>query len=221
MALLDRYADAQEYRARVISTDAAVDTLIDEHLTTASRRLEKMMGVCGGYFNSASGTRTFDGHGGRLLRLQEPVGNLSGDLDHCLTAVTADSIKIDSDADGSFDDFTLDFDDAWVRGSPANAATFGEPFTAIELLPITSATIAAWPTRAAAVEITGTFGWAAVPGVIKELAIYLARDMRDLHKGGATMTIETLDGPVQMSSDTFGRFMAASRFYSRRIPAFA
>ena len=216
MALLSAYASAGDYRDRVMSTDASDDEEITSLLETVSRRLERMLGVCPGYFNTATGTRTYDGHGGRVLRLRGSDG-----LAHCLTAVTADSVKIDTDGDGSFDDFTLDFADAWLRGLPANAATFSEPFTAIELLPITSATITSWPTRAAAVEITGTFGWAAVPGVIKELAIYLTRDMRDLHKGGATMTIETLDGPVQMSSDTFGRFMAASRFYSRRIPAFA
>ena len=96
-----------------------------------------------------------------------------------------------------------------------------EPFTALELLSITTATITSWPTIVAAVEITGTFGWASVPGVIKELAIYLTRDKRDMHKGGATMTIDTLDGPVVMSNDTFGRWMGVVRDYSRRLPAFA
>lgn len=217
MALLDAYAEVEDYKARNRMTGDADDQEIAALLLLNSRRAEKLLHCAAGYWNTHSGTYVFDAYGGTILDLRDSAG-----MAYCLTAITADSLALDTDGDGSFDDYTLDLADAWVRGLPANAASFSEPFTSIELLPISSATITSWPDAPASVQIAGTFGWAAVPTAIREFVIALTRDMRDTHMAGSTRELQGPDGETFLvADDTFGRFMALAGLYGRRIVQFA
>ena len=54
MALLDPYATAAEYRARVQSTSATEDVDIIDQLTAAARELERHLGLPPGAFNQSA-----------------------------------------------------------------------------------------------------------------------------------------------------------------------
>lgn len=217
MAQLDPYAELDEYRARNRVTGERDSLAVAELLTLNSRRLEKMLHVAPGYFNTHAATYVFDAYGGSVLDLRDRAG-----MAYCLTAITADSLALDTDGDGSYDDYTLDLDDAWVRGLPENAASQSEPFMSLELLPLTSATITTWPDAPASVQIAGTWGWATRPPAVREVVIALTRDLRETHLAGATMQLQGPDGEVfDVRPDTFSRFMALASLYGRRGVVFA
>lgn len=216
MALLDAYANAAEYRARVGKVSIAEDATILTLLTSVSRVVEKRLGVMVGAFNTHSGVYVFDGTGRSLLRLRDRAGR-----QYFLTAITADSLKIDSDLDGSYDDYTLDLSDAWVRGLPENAAAGSEPYTAIELRPLTSATITTFPNLPGCVQITGTFGWAAVPGAIKDRVVGITRELIDVQHAGAAMLVSDVEGEIDRVPAARALMSLLEREYSHRLPAFA
>jgi len=214
MALLDSYADFTQYKdANKLLSDTD-EISITDLLLLNSRRLEKLLRVAPGYFNTHTATYTFDGHGGSVLYLRDRAG-----LAYCLTAITADSLLIDDDADGTFDDYTLDLADAWVRGLPENAASQSEPFRRLELLPLSTATITAWPKAAASVQITGTWGWAAVPSAVRESVIALTRDARETLAAGATQQLPEF--PFEVRPDTWARVMTMANLYGRKVPRVA
>lgn len=211
MALLDAYATLAEYKAEYNLTASTWDTEITAALLGRSRVAEKLLGVAAGYFNTHSATYVFDGHGESVLWLRDRSG-----VGYCLTAITADNCSIDTNLDGTAD-YTLDLADAWLRGLPENAAGLSEPFTALELLPHTTATITKWPDLPASISITGTWGWAAVPHQINQFTLKLVRDLRDMQTGGATQQVRDIDGvPIPLSDDTFRHFMAIAGLYGRR-----
>jgi hypothetical protein len=214
MALLDAYATDTQYRARTGDKSIGTDANLNQELLAASRLLERALGVAAGAFNLSTSTqRTFDAHGGTVLYLRDREGR-----QHFLNTVGADGIGVDADAGGAFNDYTLDFADAWVRGLPENAALGSEPFTAIELLPITSATLMRWPDRVAATRITATWGWTAVPQPIVALAIHLVHDLRDAHLAGAVLDLPGIDRSLPLQDDTWRLWLDLRRLYSRALP---
>lgn len=176
---LTAYATAAEYRLRTGDQTTGVNATLDAQLLGVSRWVEEALAVMPGYFNPHVGTYIFDGSGERVLYLRDREGR-----GYCLTAIDADSLKIDSDLDGAFDDFTLDLADAFVRGLPENAASASKPFTALELLTGRSSTISLWPRFPGNIEITGTFGWAAVPDQVVELVCHRTQELREHLKAG-------------------------------------
>jgi hypothetical protein len=200
MAILDAYATATNYRAQTGDKASGADAVLDAQLLTVSRLLERSLSVQPGAFNTHSATYTFDGRGGRVLDLRDRSGRT-----HFVTAITANSLGIDSELDGTYDGYLWDLSDAWVRGLPENAVAASEPFTRIEILPhIATAELTVWPTRPAAVRITGTWGWGAVPGAIMQLTVSLAHDLRQAQLSGALMesppTLESGGFPMQDQS---------------------
>jgi hypothetical protein len=216
MALLSAYANVGEYKQLNKHSGADADALITEELLAASRRIERMLGVTPGYFNTHAETYTFDGGGGPILRLRDSAGRA-----YCLTGINGNGVGVDTERDASYDGYSWDLADAWVRGLPANAAAGSEPFTALELLNITTAPETRWPTFPAAVQVTGTWGWLAVPGVVRDVTAALVRDLLELHRAGAFREVQTLDGSVPMTEDTFGRWMSVASSYSRKLPVVA
>lgn len=183
-----------------------------------SRLLERSLQVAPGAFNaSATGqARIFDGTGTAILRLRDRAG-----YGYFLTTLDADSLKIDSDLDGSYDDYTLDFGDNWVRGLPENAVAHSEPFTAIELRPTTTATLTVFPKLPGCIQITGTWGWAAVPQIIQDLVIHRTHELREALKGGAIEALPSFEGAVPLQPRTFWLWKEAERLYGRRVLALA
>lgn len=219
MALLDAYATEAEYIARVGSQASTGNTTLQAQLVTATRLLERSLGWAPGAGNSNTGIRTFDAHGGTVLRLRDSDGR-----QEFLQSIDADGLGIDSEDDGTYDGYSLDLDDAWLRGLPENAAAHSEPYEALELLTfLSTCQPSVWPTRRAVVQITGTWGWAAVPGVLKELTVHLTHDLIEAHAGGATLEVPTLDaaGPGLLQDQTWRLWREARAMYNRRLPAVA
>ena len=217
MALLDSYATLAQYRAAIGDKATAADATITAELTVMTRQLERALMLAPGYFNasSASQARVFDGNGRDTLQLRDSAGYA-----YCLTAIATDGIAIDSDLDGSYD-YTLDLADAWVRGLPENAAAHSEPFTAIQLRPLSSATLTIFPRLPGCVQITGTWGWAAVPQIIQDLVIHRTHELRQGLSAGATGAVAAFDGVEQMQPKTLWLFREAERLYGRQLPVFA
>lgn len=213
MALLDAYVTLAEYRARTGGKATAANATLSAQLLAVARLLERSLQVAPGAFNSATGARVFDGNGKSVLRLRDRQG-----LQYYLQSIDADSLKIDSDLDGSYDDYTLDTADAWVRGLPANAAAHSEPFTAIELRSLMTATITAFPRLPGCVQITGTWGWAAVPGIIKELNAHLVYDLEQAQLAGGAGQLPAIDESLPLSDQTWRFWRQAERMYSRGLP---
>lgn len=207
MALLDAYATAAEYRDRTNKTDTADDADILEQLKAASRMLEYELRCAPGFFNASSSAqvRYFTSpRAGRVVRLTDERG-----LQHVITTIDTDGIAVDTNGDGTFD-YTVDpAGETWIVGRPYNAATLSEPFEAFELLDRSAATFTAWPTYQRAIRVTGTWGWAAVPDMIRELVVKMARDMRDSEEAGAA---GSLSG-VALKTDTWRLWLSAKQQY--------
>ncbi|CAB4166852.1 hypothetical protein UFOVP1383_31 [uncultured Caudovirales phage] len=212
MALLDAYATGAEY---LVDTGQKIsaDALLTAQLTGVSRLLELALRVMPGAFNAHTGTYVFDGYGTERLRLRDEQGR-----SYFLRSITADSLKIDADLDGAFDDYLLDAADAWVRLGPVNAAAFSEPYRWIELRPLQSASVTLYrfPAAAGCVEITGAWGWLAVPDLVKRLVIHRTHELREGLKSGALEQLPTFEGGVPMRTQTFWLWKEAERLYGRR-----
>lgn len=215
MGLLDPYVTVAEYRAAVGSAATGSDTELAASIAGTSRLIELELGIADGGFNSHSATYLFDGSGRNVLRLRDRALR-----QYYLQSITADCLKIDSDLDGSFDDYTLDTDDAWVRGLPENAAAQGKPWDALELRPLSTATLTVFPKLAGCVQIAGVWGWPQVPDPIRQLVIGLTLDLRRARFGGSGAGMSGIDVHA-LSPETYWMWREAQRLYSRRIPAFA
>jgi len=216
VALLDAYATIAQYRGALGDKATGADTAITAELLVMSRQLERKLWLSPGYFNasSASQARIFDGSGRDTLRLRDTDG-----MAYCLTTLDADGLAIDSDLDGSYDDYTLDFNDAWVRGLPENAAAHSEPFTAIQLRPLSAATLTTFPRLVGSVKITGTWGWTAVPQIITDLVIHRTHELRQGLVAGATQDYPAYDGAIPLQPKTLWLFREAERLWGRPLLA--
>lgn len=214
---LTAVATAGEYRDRTGKQSTAADTTIGALLTTMTRVVERRIGVAPGMLKPQTGlTFTFSAQGGSRLHLRDDRGS-----QYLLRSITADSLKIDASRDGTFDDYLLDTADLWVTPIPVNAAALEQPYTAIDLRPLASATITQWPDAEASVQITGTWGWAATPGALKERVIAMTRELIETHAAGPTLTIANLDESVQINPTTRSLMAMLEREFRYRIPAVA
>jgi hypothetical protein len=219
VALGSAYATADQYRERVGNQASGADSTLDAELLAASRLLDRSLGQHDGALNSHSATYEFDGDGGPVLWLRDRGGR-----QYLLRSVGAGGITLDTNRTGAYDGYSLDFDDAWVRGLPENAVALGRPFTAIELLGhITSAEPTRWVAQRGLVRITSTaWGWAAVPESAVELTVHLAHDTREGHRGGATLSAPTIDDAgLSLQSESWRLWKAYERSLTHRLPVVA
>jgi len=217
MALMDAYADATAYRDRVKDRETGSNTVLNAQLLSASRLAERSLRVAPGAFNSATGTRVFDGTGTNTLYLRDTSG-----LASFLQSIDADGLKIDEEMNGLYDDYLWDLSDAWLRGLPENAAASSEPFTALQIRNITTAPRTTFPAFEGCVQITGTWGWAAVPNEITEFVVHLVHEVRQGHMAGPTLELPTIDGAQALGSgDLWRRWAEIKRQYGRKIPVLA
>jgi hypothetical protein len=83
--------------------------------------------------------------------------------------ITLTTLKTDEGRDGTYEN-TWASADYWLQ--PLNAATDSEPYTAIEVNP--EGDVHFFPGYTKSVQITGKFGWSAVPSAISEATTILA-----------------------------------------------
>lgn len=209
----DAYIDADGYRART-GQQGTGSPLIDEVVLAASRLLDRELGVAPGHLGPVTSTTyRFDAHGGTTLRLRD-----NAERQYFLRTVEANSFAVDSEGDGTFDGYLWDFADAWLRGSPENAVTFGEAFTSIELLShLSTAPLATWPDARDCIRITGTWGFPVVPGIVQELVVDIAHNLRQRQLAGG-ISVPAADESLPLSSAMWPVLRRARDEYSRRLP---
>lgn len=214
MALLDAYASAAEYRDRTGKSSTGEDATVLTICTAVSRFLERQLGNHRGERNfnqsTAATARTFDAAGGTRLWVDD------------LVSIDNDGIAVDEGNDGTYSTLFDPTAETWVALGPDNAAEFSEAYTRVDLLPRTDNTVLSrWPLGRRKVQITGTWGWPAVPGAIKEATIVIARQLTDLEKSGFTLQLENIDSSVQMAPGAASLIKQLKAQYSRRLPVFA
>ena len=210
--LLTAAATAAEYRASNGRLAADRDTEVGVLLTSVTRIVERRQGVAPGMWNAQADSLsfTFRAIGGTRLYLRDERG-----LQYFLRGVASNGIDIDSERDGSFDGYQLDLADAWVVGHPRNIDQFGEPFTALDILPnVTNADPTSWA-DGVDVRITSTnWGWAAVPGAAKERVIHITRELIETHFAGSAYD----ETQVEAAMQSRGLMHLFEREYSHRLP---
>ena len=217
MALADSYLEIDEYRDLVNHTGDLDTAQLLEDSTAASRIFDFEVGVVEGGFNPITATQfEFDSYGGSLLYLRDGSGR-----QYFLRTITANLLTLDTDADGVYDNYTLDLDETFVRGFPANALAHGQAFTAVQLLPHSGTALSAWPIGPATVRITGSWGFATIPVGIKRAVAFITRDMRDRLTASSTGEFQMMDSGVVVRDDTWRTVQQLKRMYSRRLPVVA
>lgn len=202
MAWNTAYATKEEYKARVGKTTTGDDDTLDVQLASVSRFIEEQLGSKDAprVFNQseASTARYFDGNGLKAISVDD--------------LVTLSAFAVDLDASGSWET-SVDSGDLLLQ--PYQASEFSRPYTRIELAPWQT-TVARIPNRAKALKITGTWGWPAVPGGIKEATVGLVRQLRDLHQSGVSQTVVDIESLVRTSPDARHLLNDIKRQYGRR-----
>ena len=145
------YVTLPEYKAWVGLSDTVDDVVIGRALLAASRGIDNF---CHTQFGQTTvGTnRLFDTCDSRWLRIGEAA------------AVTA--VATDTDADGTFETVWAATDYQLLPLNPA-AAPEPEPFTEIHAIgTLTFPRVASATSRFGLVQVTGTWGWPAVPDAV-------------------------------------------------------
>lgn len=210
---LTAIATAAEYKARNNRSSGGSDALLDTLLFSLTRLVERRIGVAPGMLKPQTDlTFVFDGSGDKRLYLRDERGS-----QYLLRKITADSLKIDNSLNGLYADYALDFADTWVQGIPTNADQFSEPYTAIDFVPYTSATILVWPPFAASVQITGNWGYATTPGPLKERVIGICRELVEMHASGGAGVLQDIETAVQMNGNARALMYLLEQEYNRRL----
>ena len=202
MAVTDAYATAATYRAILDKSDTAEDAEILTDLKAVSRYIERKVGR---FFtvDASNVSRVYR----KLPYSPDPKSLFTDDI------VAVNTIKVDTDDDGSFAD-----ESAWASTDyellPRNAADGPEP------APYNCIYIPSWSTKDLwgqhLVEVNGTFGWAAVPSAIERATVHLTGILR-LETPRATRTVnigmETVVETSRQAQDIIADLVQA---YGRR-----
>ena len=176
------YATLPELKSYLGITDTAQDAQLFDSLVTASRGIEH---VCGRRFypDSAATSRVFVPRNAKLAKVDD------------FWTTTGLIVKVDTGDDGTFAT-TLTSSDYELQ--PFNGINDGEPgWPYYRINYVTSV----WPCsnrRVATVQVTAKWGWAAVPGPIKQACVYLAEETFKLK--GSPFGVAGFDqfGPIRM-----------------------
>jgi len=156
VAITNGYCTLAEVKAALRIIDSADDTLLENAVEAASRRID---GECSRrfYADANASARTYAATKNTLL----PVDDIS--------STSGLVVKIDADADGTFETtLTAGVD---YQLEPTNALAQSRPIEQLRALD-TGFPVAA--NGRALVEVTARWGWPAVPDAIREAAVLLA-----------------------------------------------
>lgn len=197
MAINAAYATAANYRSVVGKTDTGQDAEILTDLTAISRYLE---GKLGRFFNKDASD---------VARIYLPVRSTATLRVDDLSAAPT-TVKIDMDQDGVYE---TDIDSSDYELLPLNADKGPEPrpFTQIRLV---SWGDYSWWLAGQRVEVTGKWGWPAVPGPVQRATIHLAAILR-LETPRATRRIVELEGAIEASADAMSIVRQLTDAYQR------
>lgn len=156
------YCTVAELKTHLRVTDSDDDTPLAISVTAASRAVDH---ACNRQFGSSSAIARYYTYGGGCL---DPGMWTRQYLEiDDLMSTTSLVVKVDDDDDGTFETtLTINTD---FRLYPWNAAANGRPWTSLVL-----AADVTFPTTPRAVEITGLWGWTAVPSIVKNATLIQA-----------------------------------------------
>ena len=207
---MTNYATPAEYRDRTGASASVADQLLTDELESASRLIDQDLRIVPNYFTPTTDTYIFATDGGTVLRFRDEAG-----LAHCLREVVADGIRPDYDLSGVYDQEAWDLDDVWVWPQPRSAAKYDHPYFSLELRQLGDIPYGVWPTGGGSVSIEGEWGWPAIPPPLREMTIYVARQMRDSMRGGAAQRVEVVDDLVSFRDDGWRLWQTIKRRYGR------
>lgn len=156
MAITNGYATLAEVKAALRISDSVDDALLEQAIEGASRRID---GECSRrfYADGSATARTYAAPRTDVVIVND-ISTLSGL-----------SVKIDEDADGTFETtLTLGTD---FQVEPSNALADGEPVTVLRALDKLFPVVTNGRTL---VEVTADWGWPSVPVAIREATILMA-----------------------------------------------
>lgn len=197
MAVTNGYATLVEVKAALRITDSTDDTLIENAIEGASRRID---GYCGRWFYKTASTAI------PVYPYDQFLVRFPADL-----ATTTITIKTDTTANGTYattliqgTDYILEPTDAPLRSRPyRQARMIGSKTFPQEVTP-------SFPT----VQLTAEFGWAAVPDDVREACVLLS--MRQFARLNAALgvvgfadmaiTVRAVDPDVRDLLSPFVRF---------------
>jgi hypothetical protein len=157
MAVTNGYCTLAELKAALRLTDNTDDTLLENAIEGASRRID---GYCGRFFYKTASTAI------TMYPFNSYVQPLADDV-----ANTSITLKTDTNGDGTFDT-------TWVQGTdyqlePLNAALEGKPYRRIVAIGGKTFPQQYTPDRPL-VQVTAEWGWQTIPDDIREACILLA-----------------------------------------------
>jgi len=158
MAITNGYCTLNEIKGALRITDTVDDALLEIAINSASREID---GYCERVFYPTSGTRIY-----------APLNSLLCETDDI---VTLTSLKTSSNADGAFDT-TWQPSDYQLEPLNGIASGLATPYTRIRAVGdyIFPEYFYATQSAEATVQVTGTFGYAALPDAVKQACILLS-----------------------------------------------
>ncbi len=193
MALADSYASPDEYREAIQRDDNADDIVIERDLDAVSRYVDRITGYESTGFNQTDSESRY--------LWPERNSREARSLFIPPMASAPSSVKIDTDGDGDFsDETTLDLTqrtgDVILKPENWDKGPLSVPISELWLTPWGA--YSSWPSTQ--VEITGVFGWPAVPEQVRAATIQLTAILR-LESPRATEQVTEIDTSVGVSRE--------------------
>lgn len=163
MPITNGYCTLQEVKAAARITDSADDTLLENCVEAASRRIDGFTGI---FFYQTTQTIS-------LYLVDTPLVTPLSYNQYVLRTpdlVSVTTLKTDDDGDGTFED-------TWVAGTdyrlePLDRALQNRPYNQVVAIGAKS-----WPVLTAppmpGIQINGVWGWPSIPDDIREAAIIM------------------------------------------------
>lgn len=169
MAIDDAYAGPEEYRDAAGNSDDGEEVAITRHLLAVSRGLERLAGQ---YFNQETAARIWKGKDTPSLRVAGGPSLCPG-----IASRSGLAVAIDTAGDGTFST-AVSASTFMLRPVDAEFGAEPSPWRELYYRPL----VAGWSSDAPNnwcslydVQVTATYGWPAVPALIKEFTIELTR----------------------------------------------
>jgi len=159
------YATVEEVKSRLGITDSQDDFELTLAVQAASRKIDQ---ICGRYFWRGTDTRTY---------VPESLWRQSTD-----DLVSVTTLKVDQDGDGVYEQTWTSGTDYALEVAPGryNVSAKGEAWPYTGFIAVNSGKLLPfiYPWRHLdAIQITGVFGWPAVPLAVKHAALIAAADL--------------------------------------------
>jgi len=165
VALNQRYCSVEELKSRLAITTTGDDFELQLAVESACRSIDE---ICGRYFWRGTDTRTY---------VPESIWRLNTD-----DLVSVTTLKVDRDGDGVYEETWTSGTDYALEVNPYhyNTAAKGEPWPYTIVTAINGGRLFPFVWMWAhldRIQVTGVYGWPAVPSAVKQATLILASDL--------------------------------------------